>query len=362
MYDYLVVGAGLFGATFAHEMTKRGKTCVVVDKRNHIGGNCYTENVHGITVHKYGPHIFHTNKKCIWEYVNQFAEFNRFTNCPMAQHHGKLYNMPFNMNTFYQLWGVKTPLEAKEKIDSQRVICHNPRNLEEKALDMVGKDIYEILVKEYTEKQWGRKCTELSPDIISRLPLRFTFDNSYFNDRYQGIPIDGYTPIFEQLLADSWVILDVDFLAQREYLMHEAKQVIYTGMADELFDYKYGRLPYRSLEFREQEYDCPNYQGNAVVNYTGHEVQYTRAIEHKHFDGAESPVTIVTREYSKEFTEGCIPYYPVNNSESAKLYAMYAEEARKNNIILGGRIGMYRYFDMDETIRQAILLANSLSV
>ena len=362
MYDYLVVGAGLFGSVFAHEVTKRGKTCVVVDKRNHIGGNCFTENVNGITVHKHGPHIFHTNRKCIWEYVKQFADFNRFTNCPLAYYNGKFYNLPFNMNTFYQLWGVKSPDEAKEKIDSQRVVCMNPSNLEEKALDMVGTDIYRTLVKEYTEKQWGRKCTELSPDIISRLPLRFTFDNSYFNDRHQGIPIGGYTPIFEKLLEDSWVILGVDFLAQKDYLMREAEQVIYTGMADQLFDYKFGRLPYRSLEFKEQTYNCPNYQGNAVVNFTGGEVAHTRTIEHKHFDGAESPVTIVTREYPKEFTDGCIPYYPVNNGESAKLYAMYAEEARKNNIILGGRIGMYRYFDMDETIRQALMLANSVSV
>lgn len=362
MYDYLVVGAGLFGSVFAHEMTKRGKTCLVVDKRHHIGGNCYTENAGGINVHMYGPHIFHTKHKFIWEYMNQFADFNRFTNCPLAYKDGKLYNLPFNMNTFYQLWGVMDPERAKEQIDMQRIICENPRNLEEKALDMVGVDIYEKLVKGYTEKQWGRPCTELSPDIISRLPLRFTFDNSYFNDRYQGIPIGGYTHIFHKLLDGSNVILGVDFLKQKASLMGRAKQVIYTGMVDELFDYQYGRLPYRSLEFEHKTYTCPNYQANAVINFTGREVKFTRIIEHKHFDGAESPVTVVTREYPKEFTDGCIPYYPVNNSESAKLYAMYAEEARKNNIILGGRIGMYRYFDMDQTILQALKLVDELSV
>jgi len=359
MYDFLIVGAGLFGSVFAHEATRHGKTCLVIDSRNHIGGNCFTEDNEGITVHKYGPHIFHTKNKDVWNYMNQFADFNRFTNSPLAVFRNKVFNLPFNMNTFYQLWGVKTPREAKAIIDSQRVVCYYPKNLQEKALDMVGKDIYEIFIKEYTEKQWGRSCEELDPDIISRIPLRFTFDNNYFNDPFQGVPIGGYTPIFQKLLHGSTVCLNENFSISDMKYKNAAKTIIYTGMADKLFDYKFGRLPYRSLRFETKVCFSENVQGNAVVNYTGKEKQFTRVIEHKHFLGEVSPISVLTAEYPSEFVDGAIPYYPISNPESDKLYQRYKKEAEANGIILGGRIGTYSYDDMDVVVRKALSLVRS---
>ena len=353
-YDYLIVGAGLFGSVFAYEATKRGKTCLVIDKKDHIGGTCYTENVHGINVHKYGAHIFRTDSKEIWEYVNQFAEFNRFTNCPVAVYKDKLYNLPFNMNTFYQLWGVKTPQEAMDKIDEQRVMNQHPLNLEERVLDLVGTDVYEKLVKGYTEKQWGQKCTELSPDIISRIPLRFTFDNNYFYDRFQGVPIGGYTNLFEQLLSGSKVILGVDFFEHFDLLTSLARKTVYTGMVDRLFDYKYGKLPYRSLIFEEEVYEEESIQGNAVMNFTEYEVPYTRQIEHKHFESTCSLYTVITKEYPAKYEEGMTPYYPVKNDASEKMYAQYRALAEDYGIILGGSIATYEDLTMAETIESAL--------
>lgn len=353
-YDYLIVGAGLFGSVFAYEATKRGKTCLVIDKNDHIGGTCYTEEIAGINVHKYGAHIFRTSNKEIWDYVNQFAEFNRFTNSPVAVYKDKLYNLPFNMNTFYQLWGVKTPQEAVDKIDEQRVPNNHPRNLEERVLDLVGTDVYEKLVKGYTEKQWGKKCTELSPNIISRIPLRFTFDNNYFYDRFQGVPIGGYTNLFHQLLNGSKVVLRTDFFEHFDLLTSLAEKIVYTGMVDRLFGYKYGKLPYRSLIFEEEVIREENLQGNAVMNFTEFEVPYTRQIEHKHFEGRYSPCTVVTKEYPAEYKDGMTPYYPVKNEDSNLMYAKYRAEARENGIILGGSIATYEDLTMAETIDSAL--------
>ncbi|MBE5934927.1 MAG: UDP-galactopyranose mutase [Lachnospiraceae bacterium] len=359
-YDYLIVGAGLFGATFAYRATKAGKRCLVIDKRNHIGGNAYCENVDGINVHKYGAHIFHTSDDEVWSFVNKFAKFNNYINSPIARYKDELYNLPFNMNTFSKLWGIKTPSEAKAIIEEQRCKygVENPDNLEEQALSLVGKDIYEKLVKHYTMKQWGRECSELPAFIIRRLPLRFTFDNNYFNDRYQGIPEGGYTNIVEQMLEGCHVELNVDFLANREQYMNMADKVIYTGMIDEFYDFKLGNLEYRTVRFETSRLDTDNYQGNAVVNYTGDEVDYTRIIEHKHFEFGQQDFTIISKEYSVEWKEGMEPYYPVNNDENNDLYNRYKELASKENkVIFGGRLGHYKYYDMDKVIKEALNLA-----
>ena len=349
MYDYLIVGAGLFGAVFAHEAKKAGKKVLVVDKRNHIAGNIYTKEVENIQVHQYGAHIFHTSNKEVWEYVQQFAEFNRYTNSPVARYKDELYNMPFNMNTFSRMWGVKTPQEAKEKIEQQiyEAGITEPKNLEEQAISLVGKDIYEKLVKGYTEKQWGRRATELPAFIIKRLPVRFVYDNNYFNDKYQGIPIGGYTQIVEKMLEGIEVRLSTDFFADRENLSKLANKIVFTGMIDEYYDYCYGELEYRSLRFETEVLDCENYQGNAVVNYTEYEIPYTRIIEHKHFEfgcqnGNVNPKTIITREYPATWEKGDEPYYPMNDEKNNTLYTKYKELSEKeSNVIFGGRLGMY---------------------
>ena len=363
VYDYLIVGAGLFGAVFAHEMTKIGKKCLIIEKRDHIGGNVYTENQENINVHKYGAHIFHTNNKEIWEYINQFAEFNRYTNSPVANYKGELYNLPFNMNTFYQMWGVKTPEEAKAKIEEQKSEANidNPQNLEEQAISLVGKDIYEKLVKGYTEKQWGKKCEELPAFIIKRLPVRFTFDNNYFNDLYQGIPIGGYTRIIEKMLEGVEVKLNTDFFEDKEKWLDCADKIIFTGMIDQYFNYCYGELEYRGLNFEFETLDVENYQGNAVINYTDAETPYTRIIEHKHFENSVSPKTIITKEYPKTWKIGEDAYYPLNDEKNLKLYSQYQDLALKeNNVIFGGRLGMYQYFDMWQVIDEALKLVDEL--
>ena len=357
MYDYLIVGAGLFGSVFAHEANKRGKKCLVIDKRSHIAGNIYTKEVDGIQVHEYGAHIFHTSNKEVWEYVNQFAEFNRYTNSPVARYKDELYNLPFNMNTFHALWGVKTPDEAKEYISAQieNTYTEEPKNLEEQAINLVGRDIYEKLIKGYTEKQWGKRCTELPSFIIKRLPVRFTYDNNYFNDKYQGIPEGGYTKMIEKMLEGIEVRLDTDYFSQKEELDAMAKTVVYTGMIDEYYDYCYGELEYRSLRFETEELACENYQGNAVVNYTEYEVPYTRIIEHKHFEFKTSDHTIITREYPKTWSRGDEPYYPINNNENMEIYNKYFELAKKEkNVIFGGRLANYQYFDMHNVIEKAL--------
>ena len=366
-YDYLIVGAGLFGAVFAHEMKKAGKTCMVIDKREHIAGNIYTEEQSGIQVHKYGAHIFHTSDKKIWEYVQQFAEFNHYINSPVAVYKDELYNMPFNMNTFSKMWGIKTPAEAKEKIASQirELQIENPKNLEEQALSLVGTDVYEKLVKGYTEKQWGRDCKELPAFIIKRLPLRFTYDNNYFTDPYQGIPKGGYTQIVEKLLEGTPVQTGIsykEFLAENEVKGTKADtftKVLYTGMIDEYFEYCLGQLQYRSLRFEEEFIaDCDNYQGNAVVNYTEREVPYTRIIEHKHFEFGTEKDTVITREYPATWNPGDEPYYPINNDENNALYEKYAELAvKEKNVLFGGRLGQYKYYDMDKVIAAALQMA-----
>ncbi|MGI6011372.1 MAG: UDP-galactopyranose mutase [Ruminococcus sp.] len=357
-YDYLIVGAGLFGSVFAREAARKGYRCLVVDKRGHIGGNIYTEEVDGIQVHKYGAHIFHTSNRKIWDYIQQFGEFNHFINSPVAIYHDELYNLPFNMNTFSRMWNIKTPEEAKKKIQEQiaSLSIENPKNLEEQALSLVGRDVYEKLVKEYTEKQWGRKCTELPAFIIRRLPLRFTYDNNYFNDPYQGIPKEGYTKLVERMLEGIPVKLSTDFRnLDREEL---AKKTIYTGMIDEYFDYCLGVLEYRSLRFEEEKLSCENYQGNAVVNYTSHEVPYTRIIEHKHFDFGQQKTTVITKEYPKTWKRGDEPYYPVNDDRNTKLFEEYQKLAEKEqDVLFGGRLGMYRYFDMDKVIEAALSMA-----
>lgn len=358
-YDYLIVGAGLFGAVFAHEATERGKKCLVLDRRDHIGGNIYTEEVEGIQVHRYGAHIFHTSNKQIWDYVNQFAEFNNYINSPVAVYKDELYNLPFNMNTFSKMWNIRTPQEAKDIIASQIADLNitEPANLEEQALSLVGKDVYEKLVKGYTEKQWGRDCKELPAFIIRRLPLRFTYDNNYFNDRYQGIPIGGYTAIVEKLLEGSDVQTGIDFLKNKEKYEELADKIIYTGMIDEYYGYKLGALEYRSVRFETETLDCDNYQGNAVVNYTEREVPYTRIIEHKHFEFGKQEKTVISREYSSEWKVGDEPYYPVNDEKNGALYARYQELAeQEDKVIFGGRLGAYRYYDMDKVIEAALEL------
>ncbi|MCD8049075.1 MAG: UDP-galactopyranose mutase [Clostridia bacterium] len=365
MYDYLVVGAGLFGCVFAHEAKKRGKRVLVIDKRDHVGGNIYTEEIEGIQVHRYGAHIFHTSNKEVWDYINQFAEFNRYTNAPVARYKDELYNLPFNMNTFSKMWGVKTPDEAKKIIASQieGAGIDEPKNLEEQAIKMVGTDIYEKLVKGYTAKQWGRDCRDLPAFIIKRLPVRYVYDNNYFNDKYQGIPIGGYTKIAEKMLDGVKVCLNEDFFANKEEFLKAAGKIVFTGMIDEYFDFCYGKLEYRSLRFEQEVLDCENYQGNAVVNYTEKEVPYTRIIEHKHFEfmcqnGCKNAKTVITREYPKQWEDGDEPYYPLNDEKNNALYEKYRALAEKETRVkFGGRLGMYKYFDMHNVIAEAMKFA-----
>ena len=356
-YDYLIVGAGLFGSIFAYEANKKGYKCLVIDKRNHIGGNIYTEKIEGIQVHKYGAHIFHTSNKRVWEYIQQFAEFNRFTNSPIAKYKDEIYNMPFNMNTFNKLWGVVTPQEAQEKINEQikESGIMNPKNLEEQAISLVGKDIYEKLIKGYTQKQWGKPCNELPSFIIKRLPVRFTYDNNYFNDLYQGIPIGGYTQIIEKMLDGIDVQLNCNFFDRKEDYISMAKKVVFTGMIDQYYDYCFGELEYRSLKFETEILELNNYQGNAVVNYNEYEIPFTRIIEHKHFEFGIQQKTLITKEYPATWKKGDEPYYPMNDEKNNKLYAKYKELADKEeNIIFGGRLGMYKYFDMHNVIEEAL--------
>jgi UDP-galactopyranose mutase len=370
-YDYLIVGSGLYGATFAYFAHKQGKRCLVIDKREHLGGNIYCENIKGINVHKYGAHIFHTSNKEVWDFVNSIVEFNRYTNSPVANYKGKLYNLPFNMNTFYQMWGVTTPAEAMAKIEEQKAEAvakmkadgaTEPRNLEEQAQVLIGHDIFEKLIKGYTEKQWGRKCTELPAFIIRRLPVRLVFDNNYFNDKYQGIPIGGYNKLIEGLLDGVDTQTGVDFFADREKWESVAEKIVFTGKIDEYFDYRFGKLEYRTVRFEQEIHDCANYQGNAVVNYTEREVPYTRVIEHKHFEmfGADVekiPQTVISKEYSTEWKPGMEPYYPVNDERNGNLYAQYKELADKEeNVIFGGRLAEYKYYDMAPIVEKVINL------
>ena len=356
-YDYLIVGAGLYGAVFARELTRRGKSCLVIDRRNHIAGNIYTEKMAGINVHKYGAHIFHTSDREVWEYVNQFAEFNNYVNSPLAVYRDELYNLPFNMNTFSKMWGIRTPKEARQMIERQvaELGITEPQNLEEQALSLVGTDVYTKLIKGYTEKQWGRDCRELPAFIIRRLPCRFTYDNNYFNDRWQGIPIGGYTQMVEKMLEGADVLLQTDYFDLIREQPEIAHTVVYTGCIDEFFGYRLGALKYRSVRFETEELPEENYQGNAVVNYTDREVPYTRVIEHKHFEFGKQPVTVISREYSAEWKPGLEPYYPVNDAENSDLYAQYQQlAAQQENVIFGGRLGQYRYYDMDKVIRAAM--------
>ena len=382
-YDYLIVGSGLFGATFAHLAHKQGKNCMVIDKRPHLGGNIYCENIEGINVHKYGAHIFHTSNKEVWNFVNSIVEFNRYTNSPVANYKGKLYNLPFNMNTFYQMWGVTTPEEAQAKIDEQKAEAvakmkadgvSEPRNLEEQAQVLIGKDIYERLIKGYTEKQWGRKCTDLPAFIIKRLPVRLVFDNNYFNDKYQGIPIGGYNKLIDGLLEGSETKVSIDFFKDeielpngnkgllKDHWKEIASKLVFTGKIDEFYDYQLGKLNYRTVRFEQETIDCPNYQGNAVVNYTEREVPYTRVIEHKHFEmfGAEvyeTPKTVISKEYSTEWKDGMEPYYPVNDKENSELYAQYKNLAdQEKDVIFGGRLAEYKYYDMAPIIEKALAM------
>lgn len=368
-YDYLIVGAGLFGATFAHEATARGLKCLVIDRRPHIGGNVYCENIEGINVHKYGAHIFHTSDPETWKFVNDIVPFNRFTNSPLAlAPDGRLYNLPFNMNTFYQLWGERDPQKVRFIIDAQRKEAVDrmrvdgvtePRNLEEQALTLVGRDVYRLLIKEYTEKQWGRRCTELPAFIIRRLPLRFTFDNNYFNDAFQGIPVGGYNPLIEGLLKGSDVVLDTDFFADRDRWQRVARRMLFTGRIDEFYGFRFGRLDYRTVRFETEVLDTPNYQGNAVINHTSASVPYTRVIEHKHFETFgdwvyDNPHTVVSREYSTEWTEGMEPFYPVNDEKNQALYERYRALAdQEPDILFGGRLAEYKYYDMAPLIANA---------
>lgn len=368
-YDYLIVGSGLFGATFAHFAHKQGKKCLMIDKRSHLGGNIYCENIEGINVHKYGAHIFHTSNKKVWDFVNSIVEFNRYTNSPVANYKGKLYNLPFNMNTFYQMWGVTTPEEAQAKIDEQKAEAvarmkadgvTEPRNLEEQAQVLIGKDIYEKLIKGYTEKQWGRKCTELPAFIIKRLPVRLIFDNNYFNDKYQGIPIGGYNKLIDGLLVGIETKTNVDFFENRSYWEGIADKIVFTGKIDEFYNYQFGKLNYRTVRFETEIIDKPNYQGNAVVNYTERDVPYTRVIEHKHFemfgqDVYECPKTVISKEYSTEWKDGMEPYYPVNDKQNSELYAKYKGQADKEeNVIFGGRLAEYKYYDMAPIIEKVM--------
>lgn len=360
MYDYLIVGAGLFGSIFAHEAKKQGKTCLVIEKRAHVGGNIYTREEEGIQVHEYGAHIFHTSNKEVWDYVNQFADFNRYTNSPIAVYHDEIYNLPFNMNTFHQLWGVKTPQEAKAKIEEQikESGIVEPANLEEQAIRLVGFDIYEKLIKGYTEKQWGRKATELPSFIIKRLPVRFTYDNNYFNDLYQGIPIGGYTKMIERMLEGIEVELGVDYFADRERYNGMANKIVFTGLIDQFYEYEYGMLEYRSLEFETEVLPMENYQGNAVVNYTEYEIPYTRIIEHKHFEAGNQSNTIITKEYPKQWNPGDEPYYPINNEKNTKMYQQYEALAKQEDaVIFGGRLATYQYYDMHHIVENALKCA-----
>ncbi|EOL47745.1 UDP-galactopyranose mutase [Enterococcus caccae] len=361
MTHYLVVGSGLFGSVFAYEAATRGHNVTVLEKRSHVAGNIYTKEIEGIQVHQYGAHIFHTSKEEIWHYINQFATFNQFINEPMANSKGKMYNLPFNMNTFSQIWGITTPKEAKKKIDEQRQVLQGrkPSNLEEQAISLVGYDVYETLIKEYTEKQWGESCKNLPPFIINRLPVRFVYNNNYFNDKYQGIPVDGYTRIIEQMLSHPNIVvhLNEDFLANKQKWAALSDKVIYTGMIDEYYDYCFGHLDYRSLVFKHEVIDQANVQGIAVVNYIDKEIPFTRVIEHKHFDFGKQNKTVITKEYPVAFEKGLEPYYPVNNPVNSLLYKKYKRLAQAETaIVFGGRLGMYRYLDMDDTIEQALLL------
>lgn len=357
MYDYLIVGAGLYGAVFARELTRRGKRCLVIDRRSHIAGNIYTETVSGIQVHKYGAHIFHTSDREVWDYVNQFAEFNHYINSPVAVYGDELYNLPFNMNTFSKMWGIRTPAEAKAKIAEQvaELGITEPQNLEEQALSLVGTDVYTKLVKGYTEKQWGRDCKDLPAFIIKRLPCRFTYDNNYFTDRFQGIPMGGYTALVEKMLEGVEVRLNTDYFDLIQAEPNIAKRTVYTGCIDEFFGYRLGALQYRSVRFETEELPTDNYQGNAVVNYTHRDIPYTRIIEHKHFEFGTQPTTVISREYSAEWKPGLEPYYPVNDAENTALYARYQHLAESRpDVIFGGRLGQYRYYDMDKVIRTAL--------
>lgn len=373
LYNYLIVGAGLYGSMFAHEAHKAGKRCLVIDRRPHLGGNVYCERVEGINVHRYGAHIFHTANKQVWNYVNSIVEFNRYTNCPVARYGDELYNLPFNMNTFNRMWGVITPAEAEAKINEQKAEAlsqmrgdgvEEPRNLEEQALLLVGRDIYERLIKGYTEKQWGRDCRELPPSIIRRLPVRLVFDNNYFNDPYQGIPVGGYNQLINRLLEGVECRTEVDFFQMKDNWRDKADKLVYTGPIDEYFDYRYGNLEYRTVRFETEVLDTPNYQGNAVINYTERKVPYTRVIEHKHFEmfGGEvyaTPKTVVSREYSTEWEPGMEPYYPVNDDKNSALYQQYLLLAeQESNVIFGGRLAEYKYYDMDKVIEQALLTIN----
>jgi len=356
-YDFLIVGAGLYGSVFAHEAKKKGKKSLVIDKRNHLGGNVYCDNIEGINVHKYGAHIFHTNDKGIWDYVNSFVEFNRYTNSPIANFKGNLYNLPFNMNTFYQLWGITDPQKAQEKINEQIKTSgiKNPTNLEEQAISLVGTDIYEKLIKGYTEKQWGRKASELPAFIIKRLPLRFTFDNNYFNDKYQGIPIGGYNKLISGLLSGIETKTNIDFFANKNELLTLADKIVYTGPIDQFYDYCFGKLEYRTLEFKHEILQKSNFQGNAVVNYTEKKIPYTRILEHKHFEFGTQKSTIITKEYPKEFKVGDEPYYPINDTVNSSLFDKYKQLADKeSNIIFGGRLAEYKYYDMHQVIAMAL--------
>ena len=365
-YDYLVVGAGLFGATFAYEAAKRGKRVKVIEKRDHIAGNIYTKEIDGIQVHQYGAHIFHTSNKKVWDYVNQFAEFNRYTNSPVANYKGEMYNLPFNMNTFSQMWGVRTPAEAMAKINEQRqeMAGKEPQNLEEQAISLIGRDIYEKLIKGYTEKQWGQKATELPAFIIRRLPVRLVYDNNYFNDTYQGIPVGGYTQIVEKMLNSDLIDVEtgVDFFDKKDEYLKDYPKIVFTGMIDQFFDYQLGELQYRSLHFETEEKNVGNYQGNAVINYTDAETPYTRIIEHKHFEfgKGDKDKTVITREYPADWHRGDEPYYPINNQRNNELYKQYAKLASEgaNNVIFGGRLGQYRYYNMDQVLHAALTAVN----
>ncbi len=365
-YDYLVVGTGLFGATFAYEAAKRGKRVKVIEKRDHIAGNIYTKEVDGIQVHQYGAHIFHTSNKEVWDYVNQFAEFNRYTNSPVANYKGEMYSLPFNMNTFSQMWGVRTPAEAMAKINEQRqeMAGKEPQNLEEQAISLIGRDIYEKLIKGYTEKQWGQKATELPAFIIRRLPVRLVYDNNYFNDTYQGIPVGGYTQIVEKMLDSDLIDVEtgVDFFDKKDEYLKDYPKIVFTGMIDQFFDYQLGELQYRSLRFETEEKNVGNYQGNAVINYTDAETPYTRIIEHKHFEfgKGDKDKTVITREYPADWHRGDEPYYPINNQRNNELYKQYAKLASEqaNNVIFGGRLGQYRYYNMDQVLHAALTAVN----
>ncbi|MEK4476234.1 UDP-galactopyranose mutase [Paenibacillus sp. FSL R7-0048] len=356
-YDYLIVGAGLYGAVFAHELRKAGKTCLIIDKRDHIAGNIYTAKVDGIQVHKYGAHIFHTSNKEVWIYLNQFAEFNRYINSPIANYHGEIYNLPFNMNTFNKMWGVVTPDEAKKKIEQQRKenYVENPQNLEEQAINLVGLDVYNKLIRGYTEKQWGRSCKEIPAFIIRRLPVRFTYDNNYFDDPYQGIPVGGYTGMIKRMIEGIEVRLGTDYLEDKVKWDELAEKIVYTGPVDAYYGYRFGVLEYRSLRFETEVINMTNYQGNAVVNYTDSRTPYTRIIEHKHFEFGTQPKTVISREYSEEWKRGDEPYYPINDSKNSVLYEKYkALTETQSNVIFGGRLGEYKYYDMDKVVEVAL--------